>query len=133
MVAPAPKASAPSPPLVATPHACPPARAASSHHATPPPLRTPPARVRVCVRTCKGDWGWGPAAAAAGGGGGGGAAAMADAAAGAGGGEEDGSVRELDKYLPTANIARIMKKVRFFPFCGSCGGGGGGAGGGGVV
>jgi len=37
---------------------------------------------------------------------------MADAGAGAGGGgEEDGSVRELDKYLPTANIARIMKKV----------------------
>lgn len=38
---------------------------------------------------------------------------MADAAAGTGGGEEDGSVRELDKYLPTANIARIMKKVCF--------------------
>lgn len=37
---------------------------------------------------------------------------MADAGAGTGGGEEDASVRELDKYLPTANIARIMKKVR---------------------
>lgn len=38
---------------------------------------------------------------------------MADVGAGTGGGgEEDGSVRELDKYLPTANIARIMKKVR---------------------
>eukprot|EP00168_Porphyra_purpurea_P013319 TRINITY_DN364_c0_g1_i4.p3 TRINITY_DN364_c0_g1~~TRINITY_DN364_c0_g1_i4.p3 ORF type:complete len:136 (+),score=57.62 TRINITY_DN364_c0_g1_i4:206-613(+) len=37
---------------------------------------------------------------------------MADAGAGVGGGgEEDGSVRELDKYLPTANIARIMKKA----------------------
>ncbi|KAK1858136.1 hypothetical protein I4F81_000748 [Pyropia yezoensis] len=36
---------------------------------------------------------------------------MADAGAGTGGGEEDASVRELDKYLPTANIARIMKKA----------------------
>lgn len=44
---------------------------------------------------------------------GGAADVMADAGAGTGGGEEDGSVRELDKYLPTANIARIMKKVCF--------------------
>ena len=31
--------------------------------------------------------------------------------------EQEPGVREQDRYLPTANIARIMKKVRIEMFC----------------
>lgn len=34
--------------------------------------------------------------------------------------EQEPSVREQDKYLPTANIARIMKKVRVWGGGGVC-------------